>query len=545
MSTSNGNGKPLRFAALPRVSTEKQERRGESLRTQTEQVTQAVKALGGVLVRTYGGQEHATAGWERKQLEKLLEDARRVPRPWDAVIVADPTRWSRDNVQSETGLDTLRGAGVRFFVLTSEYDLFDPQARLFLGLSSTIGAFQARVQKQKSLLNRIARARRGVPATAPPFGRVWVGGKDEGDGGHWEVIPDKVAKIEDVAKRYLAGESLPRLAEEHDVSRGGLWRLLRDGCGDTWEVSFHAPDLNIDERVTMTVPPLLDEQTIKRVRQRLDANGKHLHRPPVPKHTYLLSGRVFCAACGYSLCGEVVRGRRYYKHFQTARWRRRPCPLQHKPCVRAEALEVPVLRQLFQLVGNPSAIRRAVTAAAPDVSKALAERKRLENELAKVAAGRERLLGLVVKGAVTERQAEKQLAALTGRERELTERLEALAEELAGVPDEAAVEDFTARVEKAGGSILVYNHLGFIEDGGNDVGSWNNRRPEDERALVEAVFSQPCADGKPAGVYVSAAGEHRNFKKTEWTWVIRGVLSFEAILGTLSSGVPSPEGMNA
>ncbi len=42
--------KPLRFAPLVRVSTEQQEKMGESLKTQKAQIEQAVKALGGVLI---------------------------------------------------------------------------------------------------------------------------------------------------------------------------------------------------------------------------------------------------------------------------------------------------------------------------------------------------------------------------------------------------------------------------------------------------------------------------------------------------------------
>jgi hypothetical protein len=50
----------LRFAVLIRVSTEKQERRGESLRAQAEQSRDAAGSLNGEIVATYAGQEHAT-----------------------------------------------------------------------------------------------------------------------------------------------------------------------------------------------------------------------------------------------------------------------------------------------------------------------------------------------------------------------------------------------------------------------------------------------------------------------------------------------------
>jgi DNA invertase Pin-like site-specific DNA recombinase len=70
------NGKPdLRFAALIRVSTEQQERTGESLRTQAKQNDQDVAFLSGKIVARYGGQEHATPGWEKGEVDRLIADA--------------------------------------------------------------------------------------------------------------------------------------------------------------------------------------------------------------------------------------------------------------------------------------------------------------------------------------------------------------------------------------------------------------------------------------------------------------------------------------
>ena len=128
----------MRFGALVRVSTEKQAHRGESLRTQRSQIEAAVKSMedGSTIEVWYGGQEHATSGpWERQQLELLMTDAQ--ARRFDAVICADATRWSRDNVRSDNRLEQLRESGVRFFVLTKEYDLHSEQDRMFLRFTAT------------------------------------------------------------------------------------------------------------------------------------------------------------------------------------------------------------------------------------------------------------------------------------------------------------------------------------------------------------------------------------------------------------------------
>jgi site-specific DNA recombinase len=132
----------VRYALLIRVSTEKQKNRGESMRTQRTQLTGDVALLGGEVAACYGGDasEHATPGWERRQLQQLLSDAAKSPRSFDAIMVTDPSRWSRDHVKSEQDLEYLMELGIRFFTRTQEHDLRNDEARLFLCLSTVINA---------------------------------------------------------------------------------------------------------------------------------------------------------------------------------------------------------------------------------------------------------------------------------------------------------------------------------------------------------------------------------------------------------------------
>ena len=121
----------LRFAPIIRVSTEKQEKRGESLHTQVKQIKQYVENLGGTIPEScwkYTGQESATPDKERTLLNNLLADSGK--DIFDAVIVCDASRWSRDNLKSKTGLNILRQNGIKFFVATAEYNLFDPDQSL-------------------------------------------------------------------------------------------------------------------------------------------------------------------------------------------------------------------------------------------------------------------------------------------------------------------------------------------------------------------------------------------------------------------------------
>ena len=70
--------KKLRFAPLIRVSTESQERRGQSLDVQKQALVQAVESMKGIIPDDcweYSGQEHATNAYERKKFNKLLLDS--------------------------------------------------------------------------------------------------------------------------------------------------------------------------------------------------------------------------------------------------------------------------------------------------------------------------------------------------------------------------------------------------------------------------------------------------------------------------------------
>jgi len=145
----------LRFAPLIRVSAEKAEKRGESLRTQKTRILNAVEQIGGIIPEncwSYCGQEHATPEYEKKRFDQLLKDCGK--GLFDAVIVDDPSRWSRDNVKSGQGLEILKKHGIRFFSGQMEHDLFDPTAEMFINVSTTMNQYFARIQAYKATSTR-------------------------------------------------------------------------------------------------------------------------------------------------------------------------------------------------------------------------------------------------------------------------------------------------------------------------------------------------------------------------------------------------------
>lgn len=533
--------KRLRFASLIRVSTETQEKQGESLATQRKHNARDVELLNGTIVETYGGQEHGTPGYEKKEVNRLLEDVRK--GKFDALIVANADRWSRDNEASIRGLDILQDTGVRFFVSVSEYDLRNPEHRMFLEVSAVIGKFQANHQSKKSILNKIERAKRGIPTCGKlPFGRTY-----EVKTGKWGIIPEKQGMIKDIAERYVKGESLSKLAEEYNNAHANLWHVLNNQCGDEWSFHFKSERFGVDETVTIQVPRLLPEKLIQDVKKRMVANRTRERSGGVQKHRYLLSGFVQCPYCGYRLTGEqsCSMGKRYYRHAHAKR--DTPCPVNPRPFVPADELEGAVIRDLVNLFGNPAAIERSVRAAIPDADKSLKRRKWLEEELTKIDKARDRVLSLVEKDVITDDQAEKKLGEMKEREGLLRGELETLKAALQEMPDEEELKLFVERTRE---SVIVYDQSGEQQPGGSGLGTLLSMTWEEKRALVEAVFGSSTPDGKPGGVYVTPIpgarrGRRKKGEPLPYAYELRGRFAWRlnavpvSFDHTFDSGVPS------
>ncbi len=541
--------KPLRFAALIRVSTEKQEKQGESLRTQKAEITADVKSLGGTIVEWYGGQEHATPGHETKEVDRLLAHAHK--KKFDAVIVAHQDRWSRDNAKSKAGLEVLRSNGIRFFVGTQEYDLFNPTSKFFLGVSAEIGELTAGTQNQKSIKNRIARSKRGIPtAGKKPFGRHFNKVTSK-----WEIIDDKHLMIKDVAKRYLAGESMPTLAKEYGVNHANLNKVLSKRCGDTWTETFDYPEFNIHEVVTHKIPRLLPEKTIAAIRKKATLNKTWSSRNS--KFAYLLSHYVYCSHCEYLLSGQTNHAntkfakKSYYRHPHASRGR--PCTVP-KSWVDAKLIERLVVADLFEMFGNPLAVERAIKRAIPNQGEVVELQKQqdqIKAAIAKTAGAKQRIVKLAADGVLSADEVKEQITVLREQESKQREQLQKIDDKLDHLPSSDSIRTLATEVveqlqaamfptprDKRKVPPLVYDVKGKklhdfsldlkLDQLDNDPDAIDNMTYDDKRALIESVFTGNTKDGKPAGVYIE--WETNENDVTRWKYSIRGIIEPKRIV---------------
>ncbi len=331
--------------------------------------------------------------------------------------------------------------------------------------------------------------------------------------------------LQDIAARYLAGESMSNLAREYGKNHPFIHKTLMTGCGTLWEQRFHSAKLAIDETVSTTVPAMLEPKIIAAVLRRAAANKTFAHGHL--KWQYLFSRTVFCGACGHAMSGQTApHGGRYYRH--QSRNEAANCPLQFRPWVPADLLEREVLEQLADLWGNPKAVEKALADAEPNKAEVDKARKRLETieaEQAKIKNGRERILGLIVKGTITDEQVEKRLTAIANEETMLAEESDRLQQRLAGTlspDDRKRLADQVVVARPRAGS-----HRRDMIRGAQDpdLMTWKQKR-----MLVEDVFGGMTPDGRRMGIYISPIDAEPNQKHRRWRYEVRGRLEACGVL---------------
>lgn len=482
--------KQLRFATCARVSTEQQKDRGESLRIQNAQMEEAVRSLKGKIVEPYSDKEQATPGHSKKMLERLLHDAQR--KRFDAVMFSHADRFSRDNASSKRALQIFRDNAIRFFVLHVEYDLEDASARFYLGMSAEVGELVAATQSKKSIEARIARAQRNIPASGYlPFGRTFDKKTET-----WGLQEDKAKIIQEIAQRYINGEQLAALAQEYSIEHTTLHQVLMNRSGSKWTVVFKRPWLRDSVTVHLKIPALLDDKTIKQVHARRDQQ-KRFDRKHITNR-YLFSRIIFCEHCGRALTGQTLKQNgkqwRYYRHLSLKRHPDCKVPKSH---LNADTLEHRVMLQLFEDLGNPAAVRRAINDAIPNkdqIQKQTQRLERLRSQLKQAQTGIDRILKLIAQDTISEQDAERQLKQSKQRQEKLTEQIQSIEDDLARIPQSKNAEHFSTLWKlkiKTGRANRDFEAMTF----------------EDKRDLLKSLFSE-----KKAGIYIKWSEDGKRFK---------------------------------
>lgn len=185
--------------------------------------------------------------------------------------------------------------------------------KAMLGMLTVIAELEKDIIRETLLENRVAHGKRGIPTSGEiPYGRKWNKKTST-----WEPDEDIVKLMEWSVEEYLKGVLMYKIAEtlhtqyNQPMSYVNLLKTLSKRCGDQWTVNFKE-----EEPITYQVPRILSEDTIQRIRDRVDFNRTSNRTDVINK--YVLSGFIHCEQCGNLLTGKSQHpdqgNYRYYSH---------------------------------------------------------------------------------------------------------------------------------------------------------------------------------------------------------------------------------------
>lgn len=320
----------MKAAAYARYSTDKQTE--NSIAYQMEAITKYCHDHDIEICARYSDEAKTGTNTNRKDFQALLRAAER--REFDAVVVYDISRGSRDVVDWFAFRKAMRAAGVQVISTTQQLgDITDPSSFLTELVTAGLGQHMVLDTRKKSMAGMMERAKKGLCCG----GRIPLG-YDIKDGQY--IINESEARIvRTIFRAYAAGESYPeilrRLAGKttkrgRAFSKNSFHSILQNeryiGVFKWNEYNIHimrkwAGGKKTDNPVILdgVIPPIIDKDTWERVQKRVKDNKRNAANKA--KREYLLSGLIECASCGAAYVGHCstnkrkdgsIRERRYY-----------------------------------------------------------------------------------------------------------------------------------------------------------------------------------------------------------------------------------------
>lgn len=365
---------------------------------------------------------------KRSAFQQMFRDAAK--GKFDAVIVYKLSRFARNRYDSAIYKSKLRKSGVKL-VSANEPISDTPEGALIEGIFESLDEFYSRNLAQDVSRGMHENAAKGLSTGGvPPFGYQIVNKK-------FEINPATASAVRMVFEMYAEGKTAEAIAAKlnsmgyktsmgHAFSRTSFNTMLRNQ-------KYIGVYLYKDEiKLEGVIPAIVDQETFDKVQNRL-------HRSKIAPATkkaiipYLLTGKIFCGACGLKMSGDSGKshtGERYHYYSCGGKKRRSGCKM---PSLKKDMLENIVVEHARALL-QPESIKRVARAAAEEYRR-LAEDNSvaisLQSQLSECEKSISNIVKMIEKGIASE--------ALAMRLQSLEEQKNSLACELSeaqrGVPD--------------------------------------------------------------------------------------------------------------
>lgn len=463
----------LRAALYLRVSTARQAEQDLSIPDQRRQAEAFCRRQGWSVTAEYEEPGASATDDKRPEFQRMIEHAKKSPRPFDVVVVHSFSRFFRDAFQSELYIRTLRKFGVALRSITQEIG-DDPSGNMVRQIVAMFDEHSSRENAKHTLRGMQENARQGFwNGSAPPFGYRTYEAERRGEKikKRLEIEPREAELVRQIFALYLDGEAgspLGIIAIAHRLNRSGVrYRQGREFSaglihkiltrtaykGDHY---FNRTDSKTFERkpesawIHFSVPAILDEARFEAAQHKLRESNPRVTPPRVVNGPTLLTGILHCAGCGGGMTLRTGKsGRyRYYACSAAMRMGKTKCTGRSVPMDRLDKLVVDHLSEklfapdrLKVLLSDQIARAKRSRTTSEDKTKAL------RTEIKEIERAQSRLYEAIERGitSLDDEALRKRLGDLKARREECL-RLIAVASHRAGAPaavlSSASIEAF-------------------------------------------------------------------------------------------------------
>jgi site-specific DNA recombinase len=452
-------------AIYARVSSARQKEQ-ETIVSQT----QALRAHAGQLGLEVPGEwvfeddGYSGASLVRPALDALRDLVAQVPV--DVVLCYSPDRLARKYAYQALLMEELARAGTSVVFLKAPSGE-TPEDALLVQFQGMIAEYERAQIMERTRRGKNQRARSGSVnvLSGAPFGYRYVRKSDHEAAlvtGLCRRDADEGVAIADLA-RWLASTGVTTRTGKARWDRSTIWGMLRNpayagrACfgktgrldqqasrnrvarlaGRATGTAYTTVDRPRSDWLEIDVPALVDEETFERAARRLAGNKKFAAR--ASKTPSLLQGLAACSGCGYACYRghtTTTAGNKifYYRCIGSDNYRFEHGKVCASKPVRADYLDQVVWDHITHLIADPALIRAEIgkrLAQIRTTDPATAQRKRLDDALAKTTGAITRLIGAYQEDLISLGELRARMPDLRARETSLRHQAQALDAQLA------------------------------------------------------------------------------------------------------------------
>jgi DNA invertase Pin-like site-specific DNA recombinase len=295
-----------------RVSTVKQGEKGVSLQEQRSAIESYARRFNLDLSRWFEERETAAKSGRPVfgEMLKLLRQGKA-----QGLIIHKIDRSAR-NLKDWANLGELIDAGIQVHFVNESLDLHSRGGRLSADIQAVVASDYIRNLREETRKGFYGRLKQGFYPLPAPIGYL-----DQGKANPKVFDPKRAQLVAEAFRLYSTGEySLPALLQELDHrglrnKRGG--KLSLNGLSRILNNPFYIGLMRITttgELFPGSHKPLVSKALFDRAQCILQ--GKTANR--LVQHEFIFRRMVRCTDCGYSLVGELQKGRVYYRCHNSA-----------------------------------------------------------------------------------------------------------------------------------------------------------------------------------------------------------------------------------